>query len=73
MQILLVEDDNMLAEAIGFGLRQDHWEIDRAEDGVAAQLALVEHTSPYCSTSDYPVARVCRYSSLCATATIRRR
>lgn len=44
MQILLVEDDNMLAEAIGFGLRQDHWEIDRADDGVAAQLALVEHT-----------------------------
>ncbi len=43
MQILLVEDDNMLAEAIGFGLRQDHWEIERVADGVAARLALVEH------------------------------
>lgn len=43
MQILLVEDDNMLAEAIGFGLRQDHWEIERVADGVAARLALVAH------------------------------
>ena len=43
MQILLVEDDNMLAEAIGFGLRQDHWEIERVADGVAA---LAAHSFP---------------------------
>lgn len=44
MQILLVEDDSMLAEAIGAGLRHQNWAIDCVGDAVAAKLALVDHT-----------------------------
>ena len=42
-KILLVEDDAMLAEAVGAGLRQHGWRVDVAHDAVDARLALVEH------------------------------
>lgn len=44
MQILLVEDDAMLADAVSAGLRQHNWTIECVGDVVAARLALVEHT-----------------------------
>lgn len=44
MQILLVEDDTMLADAISAGLRQHNLTVERVGDVGAAQLALVEHT-----------------------------
>jgi two-component system OmpR family response regulator len=43
MQILLVEDDTMLAEAVEGGLRQQGWAVDRAGDVAAARLALLDH------------------------------
>lgn len=43
MQILLVEDDAMLASAVSAGLRQDNWAVVTVGDAAAAQLALVEH------------------------------
>ena len=43
MQLLLVEDDQMLAEAICDGLRQQGWRIDIADNASSAKVALVEH------------------------------
>jgi two-component system OmpR family response regulator len=43
MQILLVEDDAMLASAVCAGLRQSNWTVVTVSDAAAAQLALVEH------------------------------
>lgn len=43
MQILLVEDDVMLANAICIGLRQNAWQVTWVGDAKAARLALVEH------------------------------
>ncbi|USX12422.1 response regulator transcription factor [Oxalobacteraceae bacterium OTU3CAMAD1] len=42
MQILLVEDDAMLAEAICDGARQNSWQIDHAVDVASAKLALMD-------------------------------
>ena len=42
-KILLVEDDEMLADAVGAGLRRHGWGVDHAPDAAAARLALVEH------------------------------
>lgn len=41
-RILLVEDDRMLGDALTAALKQDAWEIDRAEDAIAAKLALLD-------------------------------
>ncbi|MGH8447485.1 MAG: response regulator transcription factor [Solimonas sp.] len=43
MQILLVEDDAMLAEAICDGARQNAWTVEHVGDAAAARLALVDH------------------------------
>ena len=43
MQILLVEDDVMLADAVCAGLRQNGWRADWSADVPAARLALVGH------------------------------
>ena len=43
MQILLVEDDVMLADAVRAGLAQNGWRADWAADVPAARLALVGH------------------------------
>ena len=43
--ILLVEDDRMLADAIAAALRQDDWQVDSACDVAAARIALTDH--PY--------------------------
>lgn len=43
MNLLLVEDDLMLAEAICDGVRQHAWAIDHASNATAAKTALVEH------------------------------
>jgi two-component system, OmpR family, response regulator len=43
MHILLVEDDDMLAEAVCAGFRQNQWTVDRVSDARAAQLSLIEH------------------------------
>ncbi len=43
MHILLIEDDDMLAEAVCAGFRQNKWTVDRVSDASAAQLSLVEH------------------------------
>jgi two-component system, OmpR family, response regulator len=43
MNILLVEDDDMLARAVCSGLRQRRWEVDIAPDAAAARLALLDH------------------------------
>jgi two-component system OmpR family response regulator len=43
MQILLVEDDAMLADAVSAGLRQDGWAVDWVTDAVAARLATLDH------------------------------
>jgi two-component system OmpR family response regulator len=42
-RLLLVEDDRMLGDALAAALAQDGWSIDRAEDALAARLALVDH------------------------------
>jgi two-component system OmpR family response regulator len=44
LNLLLVEDDVMLAEAVCDGIRQHAWSIDHAGDAAAAKLALVEHS-----------------------------
>lgn len=44
MNLLLVEDDPMLAETICDGIRQHAWGIDHVGDAAAAKLALVEHS-----------------------------
>ena len=43
MNILLVEDDKMLAEAVRAGLRQNAWNADWVADAASARAALVEH------------------------------
>jgi two-component system OmpR family response regulator len=43
MNILLVEDDAMLAQAVSAGLRQNAWNADWVGDAAAARLALVDH------------------------------
>lgn len=43
MHVLLVEDDRMLGDAVAAALRQDGWEVTRAEDAGAARTLLVEH------------------------------
>lgn len=41
--ILLVEDDRMLADAMVAALSQDDWQADHAGDAAAARIALVDH------------------------------
>ncbi|MFZ6769016.1 response regulator [Undibacterium sp. Di26W] len=43
MQILLVEDDIMLAEAMRTGLQQNTWEVSWVTDAKAARIALIDH------------------------------
>ncbi len=43
MHLLLVEDDNMLAEAVCDAAHQNAWRIDRVGDAAGARLALVDH------------------------------
>lgn len=43
MNLLLVEDDAMLARAICDGIRQQQWSVDHAGDAPAARTALVDH------------------------------
>ncbi len=42
-QLLLVEDDAMLGDALAEALAGDGWAVDRARDVAQARLALVEH------------------------------
>lgn len=44
MNVLLIEDDGLLAEAICDGVRQQEWTIQHARDAAAAKAALVDHT-----------------------------
>lgn len=44
MQLLLVEDDRPLAEAICDGVRQQGWQIEHAADAEAAKPILTEHS-----------------------------
>jgi two-component system, OmpR family, response regulator len=44
LNLLLVEDDIMLAEAVCDGIRQHAWSIEHVADAAAAKLALVEHS-----------------------------
>lgn len=44
MNVLLIEDDGLLAEAICDGVRQQEWTIQHVRDAPAARLALVDHT-----------------------------
>lgn len=41
--ILLVEDDPLLADAIAAALRQDGWRVDGAGDAAAARIAVIDH------------------------------
>jgi two-component system, OmpR family, response regulator len=43
LNILLIEDDRMLADATAAALRQDAWHVDCAQDASAARIALVDH------------------------------
>jgi two-component system OmpR family response regulator/two-component system response regulator QseB len=43
MRILVVEDDPLLADGLQAGLRQAGFDVDLAQDGVAAHLALGAH------------------------------
>jgi two-component system OmpR family response regulator len=43
VNILLVEDDAMLADAVRTGLRQNAWSVDWVGDAAAARLALLDH------------------------------
>ncbi|WKB52336.1 response regulator transcription factor [Eleftheria terrae] len=43
MHLLLVEDDDMLAEAVRDGLQRAGYTVDRAPDAPAARLALTDH------------------------------
>jgi two-component system OmpR family response regulator len=45
MDLLLVEDDEMLADAVRAGLAQNGWQVDWVADAGAARTVLVEH--PY--------------------------
>lgn len=44
MNLMLVEDDFLLADAICDGIRQQEWAIEHATNGVAAKVALLDHT-----------------------------
>jgi DNA-binding response OmpR family regulator len=44
MRILVVEDDQLLGDALETGLRQRGFDVDWVRDGVAADLALSTHT-----------------------------
>jgi two-component system, OmpR family, response regulator len=44
LQLLLVEDDRPLAEAICDGVRQQGWQVEHAADAEAAKPILTEHT-----------------------------
>jgi two-component system OmpR family response regulator len=44
MHLLLVEDDDMLGEAVCDGARQSGWSIDRVGNASAARIALIDHT-----------------------------
>jgi two-component system OmpR family response regulator len=44
LQLLLVEDDRPLAEAICDGVRQQGWQIEHAADAEAAKPVLTEHS-----------------------------
>jgi two-component system OmpR family response regulator len=43
MNILLVEDDSMLAQAVTAGLRQNAWSADWVRNAADARLALIDH------------------------------
>ncbi|AVQ81891.1 MULTISPECIES: response regulator transcription factor [Variovorax] len=43
MHLLLVEDDDMLGEAVCDGARQGGWSIDRVDCASAARVALIDH------------------------------
>jgi two-component system OmpR family response regulator len=43
VNILLVEDDAMLADAVRTGLQQNAWSVDWVGDAAAARLALLDH------------------------------
>ncbi len=43
MRILVVEDDALLADGLQAGLKQAGFDVDRAKDGVEAELALQVH------------------------------
>lgn len=43
MDILLIEDDEMLADAVSRGLRQEGWTSDCVKDVVGAKLATLNH------------------------------
>jgi two-component system OmpR family response regulator len=43
MHLLLVEDDDMLGEAVCDGARQSGWSIDRVGNASAARIALIDH------------------------------
>jgi two-component system, OmpR family, response regulator len=43
VHLLLVEDDDMLAEAVCDAAHQNAWRIDRVSDAAGARLALVDH------------------------------
>jgi two-component system OmpR family response regulator len=45
MNLLLVEDDEMLADAVRAGLQQNAWQVDWVADAGAARTVLVDH--PY--------------------------
>ncbi|SEK13355.1 MULTISPECIES: response regulator transcription factor [unclassified Variovorax] len=44
MHLLLVEDDDMLGEAVCDGARQSGWSIDRVGNASAARIALIDHS-----------------------------
>ena len=43
MQILLVEDDELLGDAVRRGLMQEHYAVEWVRDGIAAQRGLRQH------------------------------
>lgn len=43
LNLLLIEDDRMLADAICAAIRQQPWVVDHAGDAAAARTALVDH------------------------------
>ena len=44
MNLLLVEDDTMLAEALCAGMRQHGFHVDTVGDAARARTALVDHS-----------------------------
>lgn len=43
MQLLLVEDDRALSQAVAGGLGQQGWQVDCVHDGAGARVALTDH------------------------------